>query len=246
MPVHTTLIPAENLVLPAIYSGSPSHHSVVIVLHGLGVSKEVQIPELQRLKASGMFAVAIDAPHHGERDDGYLQLMDRQKSDLDKHLFLLKIVFQQAAEVSALINFYKAQQKKVAVVGISMGGFSAFAILGNRVKADLIAPFLASPDFRCKLRPENLPLTIPEQSGPFDSADFDFSQHLLMVNAGNDKVVDIAPCASFFNRLKGNKDFDARRIEFHQYSGSDHFMKPADWCDAWEKLTDKLSRLNFQ
>lgn len=239
----TTLIPLPEIVLPAIYGGSPSAEVAVIVLHGLGVGKEVQIPELQRLQSAGYYALAVDAPHHGERDDGYLNLMNRQSSDFARHLFMLKIVLQHACEVAALIEFLRAQKKKVAVVGISMGGFVAYALLSGSVQPDLCAPFLASPDFRCPNRPENLPVSLLESCGPTDRPASDFSGHLFMVNAGADEVVSPAAASAFYAMLKKRADFSAEKIKHHTYPDSQHFMKPADWYDAWEKLTQQLSRL---
>jgi len=243
VPNATTIIPVPGLNLPAIYAGSPSSSEVVIVLHGLGVSKETQIPELQRLKGQGFFAVAVDAPHHGEREDGYLGVMQLQKTPFEKHLFLLKIIWQQACEVAAMIKFYRDQRKKVAVVGISMGGFAAFALLNGPVLPDFCAPFLASPDFSCPERPADLPLSCLEKSGPAHALKEVPDCDLFMVNAGSDEVISETATADFFATLKSAKGFDANRIQYHTYAESQHFMRPADWYDAWEKLNERLSRL---
>lgn len=239
----TSLIPVSGLTLPAIYTGSPSAEKVVLVLHGLGVSKEVQIPELQRLKTLDAYALAIDAPHHGEREDGYLALMNRQKSDFERHLMLLKIVLQHACEVSSLINFFKEQGKKVAVIGISMGGFVAYSLLNGKIQPDFCAPFLASPDFLCKNRPDGLPVSLLESSGPADKPKINKSLQLFMVNAEKDEVVDPRAAARFYARLQKMSGFDGRKIQHHTYAESQHFMRPADWYDVWEKLTLELSRL---
>ncbi|MFZ5951272.1 MAG: alpha/beta hydrolase [Candidatus Rifleibacteriota bacterium] len=243
MPTPTSLIPVPGLILPAIYSGSPAAQCVAIVLHGLGVSKEVQIPEIQRLKAAGLHAVAIDAPHHGSREDGYLQQMNRMSSPLEKHLMMLAIVLQQASEVAALIRFYREQRKKVAVIGISMGGFSTFALLKGKILPDLLAPMLASPDFRCPERIDGLPESAIELCGPLDAAEIESNICLFMVNAGQDSVVSSSGSEKLLTRLKAQKNYDPERVQYLNYPESQHFMRPTDWYDAWDKLTEKLSRL---
>ncbi|MEW6708856.1 MAG: alpha/beta fold hydrolase [Candidatus Riflebacteria bacterium] len=243
MPIPTSLIPVPGLVLPAISAGSPSSKCVAIVLHGLGVSKEVQIPEIQRLKASGLHAVAIDAPHHGSRDDGYLQLMDRVSSKFEKHMMMLSIVLQQAAEVAALVSFYREQRKKVAVIGISMGGFSTFALLKGKILPDLMAPMLASPDFRCPERIDGMPESAIELCGPLDAAEIESNICLFLVNAGQDAVVSSSGSEKLVARLKAQKNYDPERVQYLNYPESQHFMRPTDWYDAWDKLTEKLSRL---
>jgi predicted esterase len=242
MPVASTLIPVPGVVLPALYAGSPSQNNVAIVLHGLGVSKEVQIPELQRLKSIGFHAVSVDAPHHGQRDDGYLALMERQSSEYDKHLLLLKIILQQSAEVEALIGFFRAQNKKVAVIGISMGGFCAFSLLGAKTQPDFCAPFLASPDFRCPRRPIDLPESLLEKCGPVDITSFRLQTRLFIVNAGQDKIVDGSASAEFAASVKADKKAD---LTYLNYVDSDHFMRAADWYDAWDKLTTQLTQAPF-
>lgn len=245
MPVYTSINPIDDLFLPAIYAGEPSSSSVVIILHGLGVSKEVQIPELQRLKAEGFFSVAIDAPHHGERVDGYLEVMEKQTCDLSKHLMLIKIICQQAVEVEALINYYQNHGKKVAVVGISMGGFSTFALLRGHCKPDLCAPFLASPDFRLPEAGKDFPESIIEKSGPFDFPEEAFPTPLFVVNGLLDTVVKASQSESFYGKLQKLYAKKPELLEFHAYPKSEHFMKPADWYDSWSKLIKKLQALDF-
>lgn len=243
MPIPCSVTPFKGIILPAIYSGEQAAKSVVIVLHGLGVSKEVQIPELQRLMATGHFAIAVDAPHHGERKDGYLQLMDNQPTEYEKHLMMLKIVFQQAVEVEAMVDFYQKQGKKVAVVGISMGGFTTFALLRGKTRPDLCAPFLASPDFRCPNRPDKMPESIMEKAGPADYLDEAFPTPIFMINGGQDNIVSSSHAKNFHLKLQKRYSKEPQRLDFHEFPESEHFMRPNDWYAAWEKLQDRLETL---
>ncbi|GAB4271454.1 MAG: hypothetical protein Kow0029_09160 [Candidatus Rifleibacteriota bacterium] len=243
MPVHTSVIPVSGVKIPALYSGDPSSKIYVIVLHGLGVSKEVQIPELQRLMAEGFFAIAFDAPHHGDREDGFLGIMERMPGEYERHLMLLKIIVQHAAEVESLVRFYQEQGKKVAVVGISMGGFTAFATLLGRIKPDFCAPFLASPDFRSSKRPENFPETLLEKCGPADKPEVAFPTPMLIVNAGKDDIVSPKHSEKYYLKLQESYKESPELLDYQRYDDSEHFMKASDWYDAWEKLLYRLHKL---
>ncbi|MFN7131245.1 MAG: hypothetical protein ACK4N5_04130, partial [Myxococcales bacterium] len=65
----------------------------VLVLHGLGASAEAQEKEVRSLAAHGFRALAVDAPHHGQRRDGFLERMQAAAPDAS-HGMLLQIVEQ--------------------------------------------------------------------------------------------------------------------------------------------------------
>ena len=133
---HTFALPGINL--PALCAGNPDHHSVVVVLHGLGCYKETQEAELERLGAAGFFAVAVDAPHHGVRSDNAMEVF-RDSDGFEGHHFMLASVLQHASEIAGLVEELRKKYKKVAVMGISMGGYTAFALLRYANRPDLLA-----------------------------------------------------------------------------------------------------------
>lgn len=244
MPVQKTfLLPGYEL--PALCSGDPEHHSAVIVLHGLGVSKEVQIPELERLRHDGFYAIGLDAPHHGSRDDGMLELFSRLGGH-ERHHALLSFVLQQASEVASLVDYLKAHnQRKVAVTGISMGGHVSFAMLRMKNRPDLLAPFLGTPDFRTRNLANPLPASPAETSGPADFIEGVFPAPLFIVTAGSDSIVNPAPAREFANKLQPYYKSCPEKLEYHEYPESDHMMRPVDWFDAWGKFLDRLHQEGF-
>lgn len=233
-----------GLDLEALCAGDQNHHSAVIILHGLGVSKEVQLPELQRLRASGFFAIAVDAPHHGSRQDGLLEIF-REQAGHARHHLLLSIVLQHASEVNQLMQQLRASGKKVCVVGISMGGHVAFTQLRMAEKPDLIAPFIATPDFRTREPAGLLPPSPAETCGPADHIDEVFPASLFMVAAGSDTVVRPEAVRGFAEKLRPLYQSAPEKLEYHEYELSEHMMRPADWFDAWEKFTERLQREGF-
>lgn len=244
MPFQKTfLLPGYNL--PALCSGDPENRSVVIVLHGLGVSKEAQIPELDRLRQAGYFAVGLDAPHHGNRDDGMLAMFGRL-SGYERHHALMSFVLQQSSEVACLVEYLKHdKQKKVAVTGISMGGHVTFAQLRMKTRPDLLAPFLGTPDFRIRKVEQPLPANPIETAGPADYLGEVFPASLFMVTAGSDSIVDPAPTREFAEKLQPFYKKCPEKLEYHEYPQSDHMMQPRDWFDAWDKFIARLKREGF-
>ncbi|EKD81640.1 MAG: hypothetical protein ACD_39C01714G0001, partial [uncultured bacterium] len=174
-----------GLKLQALCAGNQDHHSVVIVLHGLECYKEKQQAELERLSTAGFFAMSLDAPHHGERTDGAMEVF-RRLSGFERYHFLLASVLQHASEVSALVEELRKKYTKVAVMGISMGGHTVFALLRFANRPDLLAPFLATPDFRTRDLDVRLPLSPLETTGPADHIAEVFPASLFMVTAGSD------------------------------------------------------------
>lgn len=243
MVFHQTFF-LPGLELHALCAGNPDHHSAVIILHGLGVSKGVQTSELERLCEAGFFAIAIDAPHHGSRDDGALKLFN-QLHGHERHHLLLSFVLQQASEVTALVNQLKEAGKKVAVAGISMGGHVTFALLRMATRPDLLAPFLSTPDFRTREPHGQLPASPAETSGPADYIAEVFPASLFMVTAGSDSVVNPGPARDFHRRLKPYYTSYPEKLEYHEYPTSDHMMQSADWFDAWAKFLDRLRLEGF-
>ncbi len=241
--LKTILLP--DCDLQALCAGDAGHHSAVIVLHGLGVSKEVQIPELERLRHSGFFAMALDAPHHGARADGLMDVFNKLHGH-ERHHVLLSFVLQQIAEVTSLVQHLKSKNyKKVAVTGISMGGHVAFGLLRMESRPDLIAPFIGTPDYRIRDNNVSIPPSPAEISGPADHYESVFPASLFIVNAGKDSVVPPGPSRKFVEKIKPFYSACPEKLEYHEYPDSDHMMKPSDWFDAWEKFLARLKAENF-
>ena len=242
-----TLTPNDYLAIPALIS-QPDNiegNSIVFVLHGLNVCKETQIPDIENLSQRGFTAISIDAPHHGERKDGYLEILN-SSSKRKSHQLLLGIIQRQAAELEELIKYYKnVQKKKVAVIGISMGGFTAFASLRQQIKPDLCIPFLASPDWRDPEKLESEARSPLEIAGPADYPEEVYPTPLFIVNAGKDTTVNSKASREFYSDLKNYYKQQPERLKYIEYPDSDHMMRPNDWFDAWDIVVSWLRKFNF-
>ena len=236
-----TTLNLNGVDIPALVSSKGIGNSVIINLHGLEVSKEVNVTDMNRLEEAGFWCVAIDAPHHGERDDGYLDIM-RKIDKREAYYMLLTIIQQEAAEIADLVKFYKSQNKKVAVYGVSMGAYATYALMMINREADLFAPFMGNPDFRFI---GNKIFSLPEMSGPIDCVDKIFPANLFIINAGSDDVVDPNGARRFYNAIKPYYKDSPEKLEYHEYAESGHLMRPKDWFDAWDALIARLKREGF-
>lgn len=233
----------ENTALQAVQAGDTRSDSVVIVLHGLAVSKEVHITEITRLNSEGFFSVAFDAPHHGSREDGWLEVL-RKLDRREQQQMMLSCVFQQAQEISVIVKHFKDLGKKVCVTGISMGAYTTFALLRAEHKPDLFAPFLGNPDFRAG-RYSALSPNIPEISGPADHLDEVFPASLFIVNATKDHIVSALGARNFYEKLRRIYKTKPNNLEYFEYTNSEHLMLPEDWFDAWDRFINRLKREKF-
>jgi uncharacterized protein len=226
------------LVMPSPSCRRPE--TLVIVLHGLGARKEVQHPELQRLAAAGFAALAIDAPEHGDRPGPTLEMMARASSQEERGRLLFSLVDAAAREIPLLITHFRARgYLRIAALGISMGGHTAFATIRHEPRPDAIAPFIASPDWgaRVGLAADDDPL-------------FGWSPHLHLdrfsptpvfaVTAGRDSTVPPEPCRRFMAALRPFYQSAPARLCHLDYPESEHMMRPEDWLDAWGRFTTWL------
>lgn len=230
----------NGTMVPALVTEGESKNTVVIILHGSDVSKETSQTDMQRLEEAGFWSVCIDAPHHGERSDGYMEIAGRC-SPREQYLMMLHVVHQEASEVVELIKYYKLLGKKVALLGISMGAYAVFATLRLCKEADLYATFMGNPDFRFK---DGITYSIPEITGPIDYPDEVFPANLFMVNALQDEFVDPNGARKFYNRLQTKYQNTPEKIRLLEYPHSSHIMRSEDWFDAWNKFIEKLKILS--
>jgi uncharacterized protein len=205
-------------------SGGPP----VLLLHGLSACIEVQEKEAIALAHAGFTAVTIDAPHHGRRRSGLLDEM-AAASPQRAHFLLLQLVTEAARELPDLIATLGAGGKKVGVVGISLGGFTALAAFEHHPRADATVSLLGSPDWtpRDGDPSEEVQRLMPK--APMHHAARFVSAPLLLANAGRDALVPAEPARRFVARL------NSARARYLEYPESDHFMREQDWNALWDE-----------
>lgn len=239
--MHTPPMPGEYRFLvdgriPVLkLHHEPRPGPAVIVLHGLGVSADVQRPELEALAHSGLTAVGIDAPHHGARRDGWLDQMD-QLGLPHSHEWLLRLVLESAPDVSRVIDHLVYEGHwPIGLAGISLGAYTALTVAtwDSRVRATV--SILGSPDWTP--RDGNITHEIRElmRHAPINRPR-DLARHpLMLVNAGRDFLVPAHWSRDFARRIHEEPHWPGRYVEYIEYPESDHMMRGEDWEDLWKR-----------
>lgn len=131
---------------------------IVFAMHGFGSRKEHLLDLGTRLARRGLFVVAFDAAHHGERADGKLEIFDDPSacaypvtSGLDRYVFMHELVASAGRDVAALLDHYRQDQRvdanRCGVTGLSMGAFAAYSLAATQGWVRAVAPIIGMPAF---------------------------------------------------------------------------------------------------
>lgn len=208
------------LIAMARRPGGP-YPGTVLLYHGLKASKETHLKELEQLAERGFLAIGVDAHGHGERALPDLSAFMAEGGDF--HGNFLKLVRPTVAEIPHLLARLASMEQTgpVAVMGISMGGYVAFAAPLVCPRLATVVPILGSPVWEGS---QDSPHLRPEA----------FAQVALLAwNAGRDVNVPPGPAREFVARIGK---------EYMEYAESDHFMRPEDWHDGWRRTLEWLER----
>lgn len=187
----------------------------VLLLHGYMSRAAAHHEDGLPFVGDGVEVVVPDAPGHGSRDDGR-QARIGALEESARHPAILEIAREWTGELQWLATRCRERgAAHVAVVGISMGGFTALATLGPSCPFDAVAAVLAAPTLtdHARLTPGRPPV--------------------LLGLAGRDEVVRPEPGRQFAARYGA---------ELHEYPESGHGMRGEDWSDLWRHVTRFLDR----
>ena len=231
--------------VPLLVSRPPGDGPAPLVLlsHWLSGSKEDWIERLDELNGKGWFVVAMDNRLHGERAGaGFASLMPGGELDLPG---LRRVMQETAVDMSALIDHFSRDEAvdsdRIAVVGISMGGFVSFAAFVNDRRIKVATPIIASPywgdipgdtpvdldaeaeadlaDFSRKNEPANRSESIPPRA-------------LLMQIGADDVHYDVHRVELFCEELRGLYGDQAERLRLIVHPGIGHECTPEMWANA--------------
>lgn len=108
----------------------------VVVLHGLGGSKEGMASLMAELGRRGYLALAIDARWHGERSPGLQTAMIRAYRSHRGHPYVFDTVFDLFRTLDYLQTRPDVDAQRIGMIGVSMGGQETWltAALDPRVR----------------------------------------------------------------------------------------------------------------
>ena len=229
VPPHPISIPGPGGPIPALKLGDCAPTRTAVILnYGLSGTMAVQWKEAERLAAAGYAVLIPEAPHHGLREDGFLDRMTIAAAPEARSLFL-DLVAESSRETRFLVNHLAGSgASQFVVAGISMGGFAALAVPQQDPRVGTVVAFLADPHWDDQPQSPHLRPEAWENVA------------LLAVVAAEDEVVPPHRMKSFTHEL-ASRYKSRHRFACLEYQGG-HTMDPADWDDAWSSAIRWLDR----
>jgi uncharacterized protein len=216
--------------------------AAVLLFHGLRSSKDTVDGEARRLALAGVTAVVADAPHHGARHSEVVGTMPDALS-LPGHYVLLRLLREARDEIPGLVDHLLAEgHPKVAIAGVSFGGFIALAAATVEPRLAAIVSVLGTPDWTPREGdiPDDLREAVAES--PHLRHEAFHPRPLLMVNGALDDNVRPGGARALHEKLRPIYDTSGKGPLLHvEYPDVSHFPSDAVWDDMWSRATRFLA-----
>ncbi|MAE71623.1 MAG: hypothetical protein CME06_14290 [Gemmatimonadetes bacterium] len=215
-----------EIPLRLIHGGS--ERGTILVYHGFGAESAAQTKELLSLAGAGFLAVGVDAVGHGARRFSDFEARFGGGEGRREDPFL-EVVTRTAAEVpsliDALIETEGASPDRIGIVGISMGGYIAYAAALSETRISAMTPVLASPEW---------PGSFAES--PHRHLDRFPPIALLSQTAALDDNVPPEGARRFHERLEPRYASHPDRLRYLEFPNCRHFMPDAEWTRLWANV----------
>jgi dienelactone hydrolase len=192
--------PAERGPLPTVFW-----------FHGFNVDKSVNRTEFERLAAAGFLAVGVDAVGHGARR--WPNLDEIAAAPREETLTAMRAMANDTAHelpalIDALVREGLADPERIAIVGVSMGGYVVYRALAVEPRIRAAVALLGSPD------------GVPAMQ----------ETALLSITAERDVNVPPDAARALHERLGWR---DAKSVEL---AGAEHLMDAEQWERAMDEM----------
>ena len=154
-------------------TNAPGRYPVVIALHGTGGSKANMLALCHKLAARGFIAVAIDAPHHGDRAAGkgdYQDAIVRAWNGSGEHPFFYDTVWDVERLIDYLDTRTDVDPERIGLIGISKGGIETYLAAAVDRRIAVAVPCIGVQSFHWALAHDDWQGRIGTIQGAFDTA----------------------------------------------------------------------------
>lgn len=231
-PLHDTRCELAGVPVRLVHRGDPgATRGAVLFYHGLFAEIAGQTKELVSLADHGYLAVGVDAVGHGVRR--WPDLEARLAAGGRGDVVFGEVVGSSLQEVPGLLDALlagdMARPGRLAVAGISMGGYIAYGAAARVPRFEACLPILGSPRWG-----------IP--GSPAEAPDAFYPVALLAQNAGADQNVPPDAAREFTEVLRPRYAGAPERLRYVEYPGCGHFMPEAEWERLWTRAVAWLER----
>jgi pimeloyl-ACP methyl ester carboxylesterase len=248
---------SEKLIIDGIPTLACFHNDgrpkpLIILAHAFQSSKEFWRAKMKTLAQRGYFAVALDNRGHGERKepDFVKQVLTPDGFNLYEVRRLIK---ETADDIPILVDYFTAKDQinaaHIAMIGVSMGGFTTFRALVIENRITVAVPVIASPYFDEK--PEDVSLiktpsvqkSLESYSKKFSPGHFPecFYPRALLIQLGKrDRHLSSERVAGFYRTLMSYYRETPYKLKFVVEETAGHEFTDSMWDNAVEWLNRHL------
>lgn len=218
--------------------------ATIIFYHGWSSNKERQKFRGFILASLGYQVIIPDSIHHGERNPIAYDDVD----NMSKYFWetILNNIKESKDIIGASIDIYDMDPENIAVMGHSMGSFTAAGVFTHdkRIKTSIILNGSCNWKMSNEIFLEQLGknITVEEEEeiirlDPMNNLDKVIDRPILMLNGGSDEVVPMEPQKIFYDKIKDSYK-DGSKIKFIKYTNIGHFVTTsmmedtAKWLDV--------------
>jgi dienelactone hydrolase len=222
-------------------SGGPA--PLVLLSHGFTGCKENFSEQLRELSGKGYLAAAMDNRLHGERAGaGFASLLHEGRLDL---VGLRRVMQETASDMRSVIDDFVGEETvdpdRIAVAGVSMGGFVTFAALVDDARIKVATPIIASPYWSDIPGDTAVDLDVVGRAGlaafskesePAARMESIPPRPLLIQIGAEDNHYDGGRVERFCEQLLPLYGDDSERLHLIVHPGVGHELTPGMWANA--------------
>lgn len=217
---------------------------LIIFSHGFMGKKEDWKENMKELANLGYYTVAIDNRLHGERKDAGLNSVISSDGKVNFYE-VFKAIKGNAEDIIQVLDYFTAKveidKNRIAMVGMSMGGFTTFrtVVIDKRVKVAI--PIIASSIWgdlpRDKLADDSPEIikelnSLSRQFSPSNFIDRFYPTALFMQVGSNDKHFNIDKLKHFYEEIKHFYIDDKSKLDLIIYDGIEHEFTEPMWINT--------------
>jgi dienelactone hydrolase len=249
--------PDEPVPAYVYYKKGNKSMPVVIFMHGLGGSKEHDVPRMQKWAGKGLFVVTIDAHLHGERKVPGIFPQGKNLGGLgtDYNIWVHQsAVSHTARDVSKVIDALSARPEvdlsRIGVVGVSMGGSTCMVLAWKEPRISVVVSLIGAVDFWYDVtktppgkdqdaKRNALSLRVRQLVGSLDPLHRKAAiapKALFLGNGARDDGIDIESIKKFVKELRPSYKAHPDRLQLLEEPKTGHALTERMWNESTQFL----------